>query len=185
VVHRATEMKRAMKCIKKKNVVTTSKEKEMFNEAKILSRLDHPNIIKLFELFQDAKYYYMITEQCSGGELFDRIQEISSFTEEQAAEYMQQLLSAIFYCHKARIMHRDLKPENILLESSAKNSLIKLIDFGVATIFEPGQNSNEKYGTVLIFHCPAYFLMDFSLTTLLLKSLRRTTMKNATFGPVV
>ena len=138
-----------MKCIKKKNVVTTSKEKEMFNEAKILSRLDHPNIIKLFELFQDAKYYYMITEQCSGGELFDRIQEISSFTEEMAASYMRQLLSAVSYCHKSRIMHRDLKPENILLESKSPNSPLKLIDFGVSTAFQPGQLINEKYGTVL------------------------------------
>jgi calcium-dependent protein kinase len=179
-----TGLKRAMKSVKKTRGQQI-KQMQVLNEGRILSKLDHPNIIKLLEIFQDSKYYYIITEECEGGELFEKIHKSKNLTEEKASGYMKEILQALNYCHKRQIVHRDLKPENILLESSAKNSLIKLIDFGVATIFEPGQNSNEKYGTVLIFHCPAYFLMDFSLTTLLLKSLRRTTMKNATFGPVV
>ena len=147
VEHKETGITRAMKCIKKKNA-KPSKEKELFNEAKILKGLDHPNIVKLFELFQDAKFYYMITEYCEGGERFDRIQETSTFTENQAAEYMRQLLSALVYCHNLKIMHRDLKPENILLESKDLNSQLKVIDFGVSTHYTPGKKEKEKYGTV-------------------------------------
>ena len=144
-------MERAMKCIKKKNVMKGSKEKEMFNEAKILKGIDHPNIIKLFELFQDAKYYYMITEQCSGGELFDRIQELNYISEEKVAEYMKQIVSAVYYCHKHQIMHRDLKPENILLESKEEGSPVKVIDFGVASEFVPGKNHTALTGTVIFY----------------------------------
>jgi calcium-dependent protein kinase len=93
------------------------KEMEMLkNEIEILKDLDHPNIVKMYEFLEDEKRYYIVTEICKGGELFDEILNRSKFDETDAACVMKQLLSAINYCHQKHIVHRDLKPENILLE---------------------------------------------------------------------
>lgn len=67
---------------------------------------DHPNIIKVFEFFEDDKSFYIVTELCTGGELFDRVVEQVHLDELEAANIMQQILSAIFYCHKNKIVHR-------------------------------------------------------------------------------
>ena len=88
----------------------------LMEEIKILSNLDHPSIIKMFEHFQDDKWYYIIMEFCPGGELFDEIIKQGKFTELLAAQVMRQLLSCVMYLHDREIVHWDLKPENILLE---------------------------------------------------------------------
>ena len=91
--------------------------------------MDHPNILKLYEVYQDDARFYVVTELCEGGELFDEIIKRNHFSEKDAAEIMLQVLKAINYCHANDICHRDLKPENILIESEG---LIKVIDFGTA-----------------------------------------------------
>jgi calcium-dependent protein kinase len=78
-----------------------------------------------------------VTELCTGGELFDKIQEETSFTEAKAAEIMKQVLSAVVYCHQQKIVHRDLKPENLIYESERENSTLKVIDFGTSREFDP------------------------------------------------
>lgn len=65
----------------------------------ILKNLDHPNIVKLYELYQDTTSYYLVTEYLSGGELFDRIKKMSYFSERKAADYIRQILMAVVYCH--------------------------------------------------------------------------------------
>jgi len=90
----------------------------LFNEINTLKDLDHPNILRMYEFFEDPKRYYIITDICKGGELFDEIQRQGPFTEKDAALLMRRLLSCICYCHALNIVHRDLKPENILLESN-------------------------------------------------------------------
>lgn len=80
--------------------------------------------------------------------MFDKIQQIHSFSERQAADYMRQILSCITYCHAKGIVHRDLKPENLLFESNKKNAQIKVIDFGVSMKYKQGTKMREKYGTV-------------------------------------
>ena len=82
-----------------------------------MKKLDHPNILKLYEFFQDEKRYFLVTELCSGGELFDRIAEEQYFSEQDAARIIRQILSSVNYCHQRKIVHRDLKPENILLDA--------------------------------------------------------------------
>jgi len=77
----------------------------------------------------------LITEYCSGGELFDKIKVQQSFNEKMAARYMKEMLSAMIYCHNNNIVHRDLKPENVILENNTKTSPIKLIDFGTSRKF--------------------------------------------------
>lgn len=119
----------------------------MFSEMNILKNLDHPNIVRLYELYQDQKCYYLITEYCSGGELFDKIKSLTHFTERMAAEYMKQLLSAIFYCHQNKIVHRDLKPENLILESDKKGAPLKVIDFGTSRKFDSNKKMTKRLGT--------------------------------------
>ena len=93
--------------------------------------LDHPNIVRLYEVFHDDRRYYLVTELCTGGELFDEITKRNSFSESDAANIIKQLLQAVAYCHNKNICHRDLKPENILMDTK-NNSQIKVIDFGTS-----------------------------------------------------
>lgn len=73
----------------------------------------------------------MVTELCSGGELFDEITKRNYFSEQDAATIVKQVLSAVAHCHQKSICHRDLKPENILMDTK-NNNLIKVIDFGAS-----------------------------------------------------
>ena len=100
-------------------------------EIDILKNLDHPNIVKLYEVFEDKNNIYLVTELCSGGELFDEIITRQQFSEKDAAKIMEQVISAVNYCHLQKVVHRDLKPENVLLDSK-NNDIVKIIDFGTS-----------------------------------------------------
>lgn len=114
-----------------------------------MKMMDHPNIIRLFDTFEDAQNIYLVMELCTGGELFDRIIEVGSFTEKQAAVLMQQIVRAIYFVHQSGICHRDLKPENFLLSRKGRleDSPLKIIDFGLSCKVEPGQMLTEQVGT--------------------------------------
>lgn len=123
-------------------------KKMLFNEINNLRDLDHPNILKMYEFYEDPKRYYIVTEICKGGELFDEIKERKFFSEEEASKLMRQVLSCINYCHMNHIVHRDLKPENILLEKNKEMDQIKIIDFGTSLLFdEDNDKLREKIGT--------------------------------------
>mmetsp|Transcript_16048 Transcript_16048/g.17955 ORF Transcript_16048/g.17955 Transcript_16048/m.17955 type:complete len:502 (-) Transcript_16048:65-1570(-) len=146
VKHSVTGIERAMKMISKSMI--NRADKEMFNnEVSILKSLDHPNIIKIYEVYEDPNFYYLITELCTGGELFDKIISMSHFDEKAAAQTLKQVLSAIVYCHQKNIVHRDLKPENLLLESKAAHAQIKVIDFGTSSLFQGEEKLTDKFGT--------------------------------------
>lgn len=138
---------RAVKIITKASQ-TKEEQDRLINEVDILRGLDHPNIIRIFEFYQDEKYFYIVTELCTGGELFDKIVESKNFSEKKACEVIQQVLSAIAYCHSNKIVHRDLKPENLLLDSTKADATIKVIDFGLSRVFEPQRKMRHKLGTV-------------------------------------
>lgn len=70
----------------------------------------------MYEFFEDEKRYYLVTEICKGGELFDEVLKRGKFSERDAAVLLKQVLQCVNYMHKNKIIHRDLKPENILLE---------------------------------------------------------------------
>jgi calcium-dependent protein kinase len=109
--------------------------------------MDHPNILKLYEVFEDSKGYYLVTELCTGGELFEYITEKRKFSEATAAHFMKQILGAIAYCHRQGIVHRDMKPENLLLESHEEQANLKVIDFGTSALISPNQKLDQKLGT--------------------------------------
>ena len=123
------------------------------NEMNIMSTLTHPNIIKIFEIFEDDRFYYIIIEKCNGGELFEkltkRIQEGNLYTEKFASKIFQQLMSAIAYCHSKGICHRDLKLENLLYlnEGDEENNPIKVIDFGMGEKFDNKNKMKMKVGS--------------------------------------
>jgi len=106
------------------------------NEVEILLKIEHPNIIKLLDLFDTPEKLYLVMEIVTGGELFDRIVEREQYSESDAKEVMRQLLNAIEYIHSKDIVHRDLKPENLLLEDNSHDTNIKLTDFGLSKIFD-------------------------------------------------
>ena len=112
-----------------------------------MKQLDHPNIVRLYEFYQDDLHIYLITEFIEGGELFDKITKVKIFSEQDAANVMRQLLQAVHYCHIRKIVHRDLKPENLLIESKTSDN-IKVIDFGTSRTFDPNTKMNQKFGTV-------------------------------------
>mmetsp|Transcript_19140 Transcript_19140/g.34908 ORF Transcript_19140/g.34908 Transcript_19140/m.34908 type:complete len:506 (-) Transcript_19140:2424-3941(-) len=150
IVYRAksleTQHLRAVKMIFKAKV----KAEDMLQftaEIEVLRTLDHPNILKLYEFYEDSKCFYLVTEYLAGGELFDFIIKQQALSESMAAQVMNQLLSAVNYCHKNNIVHRDLKPENLLLAEAGSLSQIKVIDFGTSTLKLPGQTLQNLKGT--------------------------------------
>ncbi|CAL1127926.1 unnamed protein product [Cladocopium goreaui] len=155
-VHKSTNAVRAIKAIDRTKIA----DGERFQtEVDIQSALDHPNIVKLYEVFVDAKKVYLVMELCTGGELFDRILEEAekhegsdaarAFDERGAATYMQQILGAMSYLHNNDFVHRDIKPENFLLQNRDPDAPIKVIDFGLAKNHKvaSGEKMKTKAGT--------------------------------------
>ena len=104
----------------------------MLDEISILLESDHPNILKIYDVYIDNENMSIVTEICRGGELFEKISKEKVIKENQAIIYMRQIISAVSYLHKQSIVHRDLKLENIMFHDESSNSKLKLIDFGVS-----------------------------------------------------
>ncbi len=132
-----------------KNKIDKKNQGKLFFEFQILKNIDHPHIIRIHEVFNDPKNFYLITEYCEGGDLFSMIQKVDNFNEKIAARIMKQVVSAVLYCHSNGIVHRDIKSDNILFLHNNINSSVKLIDFGISVRFEKNTKLKEKTGTVL------------------------------------
>merc|ERR1712002_647498 len=100
-------------------------------EVHLLNTLKHNNILGYRDCYMDSRNFYVCTELCKGGELFDKIKELKKFNEQQAAKYLATIISAIGHCHSMNIVHRDLKPENIVFRTKEQEQLV-IIDFGGA-----------------------------------------------------
>lgn len=106
----------------------------MEGELEVLAKTDHPHIIRVIELLEDERCFYIITELVPGGELYDFVIKHKKSTEAETANFVKQILLAVNYMHLQNIVHRDIKPENLLMTSGNE---IKLADFGFATLFNP------------------------------------------------
>ena len=163
VEHRTSHLRRAVKELDKSKAEKGSHSK-FIAEVEILSRLDHPHILKLCELYEDTLRYYVVSELLTGGELFDYVIKLGHLSEATAAKIMYQVLSAVNYCHKNNIVHRDLKPENLLLEappSQGQEIIIKMIDFGTSSLFNPSAHLHKKIGTPY-YIAPEVLNMDYT-----------------------
>jgi len=119
-------------------------------EISILKKLDHPNIITLVESFENDRFYYVITVLEKGGELFERIANVSkygAFTEKKAAAHVKTMLECLQYIHSLNIVHRDIKPENFVFSSTLENAKMILIDFGCALEVEDNKEVKDIVGT--------------------------------------
>ena len=147
-LYKPLNQQRAVKTIHKSGLHSQQMDKEnMLKEIAILTSLDHPNILKCYEIFEDNWKFYVATDYCAGGELFDRIVKLKKFTEFQAAEIIFQLLSAVAYCHDRSVIHRDLKPENILLEELDNSLSIKVADFGSSCFLDSKKKLSGCFGS--------------------------------------
>eukprot|EP00742_Colponemidia_sp_Colp-10_P002048 GILJ01002188.1.p1 GENE.GILJ01002188.1~~GILJ01002188.1.p1 ORF type:complete len:487 (+),score=92.76 GILJ01002188.1:68-1528(+) len=143
--HKITGRRYAVKTIEKRKIAD---EMHMLkSELDVLRSVDHPNIIKFFETYEDPVYFHLVMELCTGGELFDRVIAKGAFSEKDAALLMHKIVSAINHCHDANICHRDLKPENFLFESPDERAEIKIIDFGLSQKYSKGEEMTTVVGT--------------------------------------
>jgi hypothetical protein len=126
--HRATGVAYAMKTLSKK-YIKPEKYKSLKDEIKIMQTIDHPHILRVHEYFETADHIYLISELCTGGELYTRLikQTDSQYSEQKACKYVSIMLSAVAFLHAHGIVHRDLKLENFLFETEKENSSLKLI----------------------------------------------------------
>ena len=144
VKQRSTGRTFAMKIVNKKNNINNNKN--FLNEIYILRKLDHPNILKIYEYFSNEQFWYFIMEYVSGGELYEKIYNMQNYDENKTAIIMKQIFSCVSYLNQMGIVHRDLKPENMMMTNN--NDLeIKLIDFGTATFLKKGYYLNKKTGS--------------------------------------
>ena len=104
-------------------------------EIDILKTLDHPNIVKLVDIFEDERHICLVMELLLGGELFTQIVEKDQFSEHEVREAIGVIIDAMSYCHSHGIIHRDIKPENLLLADADKSiGSLKIADFGLSRI---------------------------------------------------
>ena len=147
-INKRTKEKVAVKVIKK-GKKNNNLNQNIIQEIDILKILEHSNIINLFEFYEGKFNYYLVTEYCMNGNLFDFIRKSPNLiSESRASVILFQILSAINYCHSKKIIHRDIKPENIMLDMKLTSGypLVKIIDFGTSKIIE-NEYENEFIGT--------------------------------------
>ena len=127
-------------------------EQEIRNEINILKKLNHPNIVKIYEFYISKTHYYIVTEFCKEGELFSYIK--NKYSENQLAVLFYQVFSGLWYLHDHKIIHRDMKLENIMISKKEKDNTsgeelfwVKIIDFGTAKIFEKNKKEKDVVGS--------------------------------------
>ena len=146
-IHRGSGRKVAIKIINKK-LVTAIDVQQVKTEIDILKIAKHPNIIQLYDVFENENYIYIIMEYCAGGDLFSYIEKRGfRLPETRAAEIIHKLSTAVYFLHEYGVVHRDLKPENILMTDNSSNADIRLVDFGLGKIIGPGEMCTDPFGT--------------------------------------
>ena len=121
----------AVKIIKKEHLTTKDIE-GAYSEVQILRSLDHPNIVKCFDFYENAHFFYIVCEYIRGGELLERLEKRKTYSEEDAKRLVQVLANALRFCYEHGVVHRDLKAENILLRSEDDDADIVLVGQSLA-----------------------------------------------------
>lgn len=147
-LHKSTQKEVAIKIVKKRDL--NLKDQELLKrEMEVLKICQHPNIIKLEDIFENQDYLYIVMEFLGGGDFFYFLEKRKfMLSEEIAKRITHQLATALYYLHSFGIVHRDLKPENILMVKQEDSSDVKIVDFGLSKTFGPGETCKEPFGTL-------------------------------------
>eukprot|EP00986_Skeletonema_menzelii_P019233 scaffold27251_cov177-Skeletonema_menzelii.AAC.4 len=165
--HRQTGLTYAVKAIEKAKIQRLD---HLRREVDLLASVEHSAVMRSVNVYEDMNYVHIVTQKCSGGELFDKIVERTTekgcFEELSAARIIKSLLEAVAYLHANGIVHRDIKPENILFETQEEDSPIKLIDFGLSRRHVHGvePNLSNPVGSVY-YMSPELLECDYSAPT--------------------
>jgi len=135
----------AIKYIRKDTLeADVSLKRKVFREIALMKLLDHPNVLRLYDVYENQTHLMLVLEYAERGELFDFIAENGYLEESDAVRFFQQIMDSVSYCQRRLISHRDLKPENILLD---KNLNVKLADFGMGVLNFPGTHLKSPCGS--------------------------------------
>ena len=157
-IDKKTGQKVAIKIMKKSSMDSSDLEL-VRTEIEILKVCQHPNIIRLYNVFENADYMYIIMEYCSGGDLFSYLENRNFRLSERRASTIIHLMStAVYYMHSFGVAHRDLKPENVLMTSDDEEADIRILDFGLSKILGPYEKCDEPYGTLT--YCAPEIIID-------------------------
>jgi len=146
--HKVTKILYALKSLSKEGI-PLDKLTYLRDELACMAHLDHPNIIRVHEVFENDLCIYLVMELCKGGHLMNRLfaEQGRRYREKVACKYIHSILTAVAYCHANNVVHRDLKLENILFESDRRDSELKLIDFGLSQCYKPKEVMRKYVGT--------------------------------------
>lgn len=142
-----TDEKVACKTIHKKAGELQQRKRVLLEIGAMKAVEDHPNAVKLKEVYEDDKAYYLIMEYCSGGELYEHIAK-DSFTERKAAHLLRTILLFVAHCHSRGVAHMDIKPENIMFDSGGTDGVLKIVDFGASEFLGTNEQVGHAFGTV-------------------------------------
>jgi len=158
-INKQTKEKVAIKIMNKKKMDSSDIEL-MRTEIEILKICQHPNIIRLYDIFENIDYIYIIMEYCPGGDLFSYLEKRKfKIPEERAVVIMNKMCDAVFYFQSYfGVIHRDLKPENVLMTSDGEDGDIRILDFGLSKITTPNEKCTEPYGTLT--YCAPEIILD-------------------------
>ncbi|XP_045788262.1 CBL-interacting serine/threonine-protein kinase 9-like [Trifolium pratense] len=120
----------AIKILDRNHVLRHHMKEQLSREISTMKIINHPNVVKIYEVMASKTKIYIVLELVKGGELFDKIAKNGKLKEDEARSYFHQLINAVDYCHSRGVYHRDLKPENLLLDN---NGVLKITDFGLST----------------------------------------------------
>lgn len=165
VTHIVSQERRVCKKIAK--VKGAMEMTHIMSEIKSMAMLDHPNVIKVYEYFEDDESVSQIMEPCNGGELADKVNAVfregaEAYNETFIVDVMKQTLRALAFMHGERFMHKDLKPQNIMMVEKDSSS-VKVIDFGLAELFKHDQETSDKFGGTLLFMAPEVLRQELGM----------------------
>jgi len=147
VTHRATGLEYAVKCLDIQSGADPIVLQQLREEIYSMSRLDHPNIVRLEEVYESHTEIYLVQELCGGETLFERLVKQKAIPEKECIRLVEEMLSAVRYLHSKGIIHRDLKLENFVFSTNSDDSEVKMIDFGLSKHFENGELHHDAVGT--------------------------------------
>ena len=157
-INKKTSEKVAIKIIKKSSLKSNEDKELLETEIYIMKFSNHPNIIKLYDNYENEKYIFLVMEYINGGNLISYLNKKHfNISEKKFSIIMKQIGEGIKYLHENGIVHRDIKPENIMIDKKGNNMNIKITDFGLSKIMSKNEKANESFGT-LFYAAPEILL---------------------------